>query len=138
MALLNPLKKGIVLYGDDSHQPASVADLIEYGKVYVEQGRLNDSLDFYGQAGFDEGIEEVSRRALDEGDYFLFHRACVLTGREPDTRELTALAENALKAKRLVFARQAFEAAGDKKGIKRAEDELKRSGFIPRETPKES
>lgn len=137
MALLNPLKKGLVLYGDASHEPSSAADLIEYGKAYVEQGRPNDALDFYGQAGFNEGIEDISRRAVGEGDYFLFRRASVLIGREPDARELITLAENALKTGHLVFARQAFEAAGDKKGLKRAEDELKKSGFSPTEVSKE-
>jgi len=138
MALLNPLKKGIVLYGDASHEPASDNELIERAKAYMEQGRPNDALDFYAQAGCDEGIEEISRRALDEGDYFLFYRASVVIGREPDAGELTSLAENALKAGRLVFARQAFEAAGDKKGLRRVEDELRKGGFIPTEAPKES
>jgi hypothetical protein len=138
MALLNPLKKGLVLYGDASHESASNADLIEYGKAYEEQGRPNDALDFYGQAGFGEGMEDIYHRALDEGDYFLFHRASVLIGREPDARELATLAENALKAGRPIFARQAYEAAGDKKGIKRAEDELKKSGFVSTETSNES
>ncbi|MBN1883863.1 MAG: hypothetical protein JW885_16995 [Deltaproteobacteria bacterium] len=134
MALLNPLKKGIILYGDASHDPANESDLIEHGRAYEEQGRLSDALDFYGQAGFHEGIEEISRRALVDGDFFLFHRASVLIGRDPDVRELADLAENALKAGRLTFARQAFEAAGDKKGIKRAEEELKKGGFIPTES----
>lgn len=138
MAFLNPLKKGLVLYGDASHEPASDSELIEHGRAYEQEGRLNDALDFYGQASFDEGIEEISRRALIDGDYFLFHRACVLTGREPDARELTDLAENALKAGRLSFARQAFEAAGDKKGLKRVEEELKKGGFIPTEADTES
>ena len=138
MALLNPLKKGLVLYGDASHEPASAADLIEYGKMYEQQGRPNDALDFYGQAGFDEGVEKILHSALDEGDYFLFHRASVLIGREPDTRELTTMGENALKAGRLVFARRAFEGAGDKKGIKRVEDELKKGGFIPTDVSKDS
>ena len=50
MALLNPLKKGIVLYGDASHEPASDNELIERAKAYMEQGRPNDALDFYPPA----------------------------------------------------------------------------------------
>jgi hypothetical protein len=138
MALLNPLKKGLVLYGDDSREPASEANLIEYGRAYEDEGRPSDALDFYGRAGYTERIETIVRRALDGGDYFLFQKACALIGREPEPGDLTTLGENALKSGRLVFARQAFEAAGDKKGLKRAENEMEKSGFIQNETPETS
>jgi len=138
MTLLNPLKKGLLLYGDASQEPRSAAALVEYGNAYQEAGRPNDALDFYSQAGYEEGIEEIARGAQQEGDYFLFHRAAVLTGKEPETGDLKALAENALKKGWLVFARQAFEAAGDKKGIKRVEGELDTAGFVPKEAPSES
>jgi len=138
MALLNPLKKGLVLYGDDSREPASEPALIEYGRVYEGEGRPSDALDFYGKAGYEEGMEAIIRRALDEGDFFLFRKGCTLIGREPETGDLTTLGENALKSGRLVFARQAFEAAGDKKGLKRTEQEMEKAGLIQKEAPEAS
>ena len=138
MALLNPLKKGLVLYGDDSREPASEPALIEYGRVYEGEGRPSDALDFYGKAGYEEGMEAIIRRALDEGDFFLFQKGCTLIGREPETGDLTTLGENALKSGRLVFARQAFEAAGDKKGLKRTEQEMEKAGLIQKEAPEAS
>ena len=121
MRLPDPIKKGLILYGDATHNPKASPELIEYGRLYLEEGRPNDALDFFSRAGFDEGIEEIVKQAVLDGDFFLYRRGMEFMGREMGKESLLRLAGNARKQGKFAFAREAYEIAGDDKAVKEVE-----------------
>ncbi len=115
MRLLDPLKKGLIIYGDPDHNPASPDRLTAYGELYEEEGRIHDTLEFYWRAGFTEGMERISASALAEGDFFLYRQAMGYLGREIAKEDLAALIKNAQQKGKLSFALMAAKESGDEK-----------------------
>ncbi|MBN1573069.1 MAG: hypothetical protein JW984_07735 [Deltaproteobacteria bacterium] len=115
MGSLNPLKKGLLLYGDARRGPAQPEELLKYAERYMEEGGLADALNFYDAAGSDDGIRKIISAAVSSGDFFLYRRGCALLGSGMDRGELTNLAQNAKASGKLVFARDAYREAGDDK-----------------------
>lgn len=113
MRLPDPLKKGLILYGDDSHAPAAPQRLMEYGTAYETDSRFGDALEFFWQAGFTEGMERICRRAADEGDFFIYRQAMGYLERAMTAAELSALSRNAEERGKLAFALAAARQAGD-------------------------
>ena len=66
-----PLARRDILYG----KSPPVAVLQEYGELYLREGRPNDAVEFFGQAGYTEGLRRICAVAIEEGDFFLFSRA---------------------------------------------------------------
>ncbi|MBN2225060.1 MAG: hypothetical protein JW765_10325 [Deltaproteobacteria bacterium] len=115
MRLPNPLKKGLILYGDQTHEPASPERLVEYGTAYESEGRDSNALECFWQAGFTEGIQRIALRAIEEGDFFLYRQAMVYMERAMVADELLALSRNAEERGKLSFALAAAREAGDGK-----------------------
>jgi hypothetical protein len=113
MRLPDPLKKGLILYGDQTHAPASPERLAEYGAAYESEGRATDALEFFWRAGLTEGIERIARGAVDEGDFFIYRQAMIYLGRDMAAGELSALGKNAEGRGKLAFAVAAAQQAGD-------------------------
>jgi len=124
MRLLDPLKKGLVVYGDDRHEPAAPDRLIAYGRSYEAEGKIHDALEFYWRAGDREGMERISQGALAEGDFFLFRQAMGYLGRKPERGELLSLMKNAEERGKLSFALLAAREAGDERAAARLERKM--------------
>lgn len=106
--LPDPLTRRTILYGGD----AAPEDLKRYAALYREAGRLTDSLEFYFQAQDAEGLADIQREAVRSGDAFLAARWEQLTGQAIPPERWAELAENALVAGWVLFARTAFKKAG--------------------------
>ncbi len=117
MRIPDPLKKGLILYGDRSHAPATPERLVEYAAAYESEGRNSDALEFFWQAGSTEGMERIARRAVEEGDFFLYRQAMTYLEREMTPSELSALSVSAEKLGKLSFALSAAREAGDGRRI---------------------
>jgi hypothetical protein len=118
MRLSDPLKKGLILYGDQTHAPASPERLAEYGAAYESEGRATDALEFFWRAGLAEGIERITRGAVDEGDFFIYRQAMTYLGRDMAAGELSTLSKNAEGRGKLAFALAAAQEAGDDRRAK--------------------
>jgi hypothetical protein len=135
MRLLDPIKKGLVLYGDSRHDPAPPARLSVYGTAYEEEGKLHDALEFFWRAGDHEGMKRIGERAIADGDFFLFRQAASYLGKKPEPDELVGLMKNAQERGKLFFALMAAREAGDERAA--AEIKRKMEGDADgRETPK--
>lgn len=115
MGILNPLKKGLLLYGDARRDPAPPEELLRYAERYMEEEGYADALNFYYVAGSDDGVRKVLSAAVSTGDFFLYRRGCEMMGWETDRDDLINLAENAKASGKLAFARDAYLQAGDDK-----------------------
>ncbi len=62
----DPLKRREVLYGES---PAE--SLVEHGKAYEEEGKIDEALQFYTYAKDAEGLRRVKRKAIETGNAFL-------------------------------------------------------------------
>lgn len=107
-ALPDALNRRNVLYGSAS----AAADLKRHGDLYWAADRLLDALEFYARAGDAAGVEQVKRRAIEDGDAFLADRIAQLGQPALDAAQWRALAERAATRGMLVFARRAYERAG--------------------------
>ncbi len=119
--LPDPLKRRDILYGQDT--PPEV--LKEYGDLYLQEGRANDAVEFFGQACYKEGLFHIRQMALEEGDLFLFSRATEFLRQEVSADDWRKLAEKALEKGKYLFALKAFEKVGDREGIEKARKKLK-------------
>ncbi len=113
MRLPDSLKKGLILYGDHTHTPAESGRLVEYGKAFESQAKTSDALEFFRQAGSTEGMERIARRAVEEGDFFLYRQAVMYMERAMAAEDLSALAKAAEERGKLSFALAAAREAGD-------------------------
>jgi hypothetical protein len=101
--------------------------LTELGDRLERAGRLNDALEFYVRAEQSGKVEAVRRRAVEEGNYFVYVRARELAGPgEDDARdEVLSLARNAMDRGKFSYAAQAFTAAGAEDEARTAREKLR-------------
>ncbi len=90
----------------------SVETLMRWGKAFEEEELFHDAVDFYEKAGAAEPLERIRDRALEEGDLFLFRRACRALKVEPETDQWVELAERARSLGKSVFMNEALRHAG--------------------------
>jgi hypothetical protein len=135
MRIPDSLKKGLVLYGDRSHAPASPERLAEYAAAYESEGRNSDALEFFWQAGLTEGMERIARRAVEEGDFFLYRQAMTYLERDMSAGELSSLSVSAEKLGKLTFALSAAREAGDGRRIAALEAMIARDDADEQEHP---
>ncbi|MBW2038920.1 MAG: hypothetical protein JRI46_04885 [Deltaproteobacteria bacterium] len=118
--LPDPLKRRDILYG----QNPPVEALKEYGELYLQEGRPNDAVEFFGQARYKEGLLRIREIALEEGDLFLFSRAMEFLQEEVSPDTWMKLGKKALEKSKYLFALKAFEKIGDREGIAEARERL--------------
>jgi len=118
--LLDPLKRRDILFGKKT--PPEI--LKEYGTLYLEEGRPNDAVEFFGQAKYKEGLLLIQQMSLEEGDFFLFSRAMELLQEECSPNNWSELGKNALGKGKYLFALKAFEKINDREGIAEARKNL--------------
>jgi hypothetical protein len=112
------------------------AELSRIGAMFVEAGWLNDAVDFFAKANDQTGLERVRQIAIEEGDVFLFRRVLKVSGATAEEAEWKAIGDRALQAEKLLFAREAFRMAGDRKSMDRIDslmppDEVSADGDDP-------
>ncbi|UCC66819.1 MAG: hypothetical protein JSW32_02430 [Deltaproteobacteria bacterium] len=118
--LPGPLKRRNILYGQNT--PADV--LKEYGHLYLQEGRPNDAVEFFGQACYKEGLLHIREIALEEGDLFLFNRTMEFLQEDISPENWRELGKKALEKGKCFFALKAFEKIGDREGIAEARERL--------------
>ncbi len=81
----------------------------DYGEKFLALGFLEDALEFFLRGNFQEGLDKIKAQSLENGDAYLMGRL----GPQPQEvwRETAA---QALKLRKLHFARRALEKAGDR------------------------
>jgi hypothetical protein len=47
---------------------------VDLGKLYLQEDRLSDAIDFFEKAKYPEGLDQLKERCLQERDYFLYQR----------------------------------------------------------------
>jgi hypothetical protein len=107
-SLLGCLEKREIL-----NQPAvSVESLSRWGQVFSELDLFHDAMDFYEKAGDEEPIRNLMTLAREEGNLFLFKRACKALKLDPDVDQWLNLGRNAKERGLLLYAAEAFRMAG--------------------------
>ncbi len=101
------------LYAKD----ATPAGLSAQAEQYLAAGWLSDAIDFFDRAKDVKGLEKVVARAIEEGDAFLMRRCLKCLGKEDKDGAWGPLAERALSLGKLMFAREGFRMAGDRKNL---------------------
>ena len=110
--LPSPLTRRDILYGKAT--PAAV--LQEYGELYLREGKPNDAVQFFEQAGYAEGLRRICTMAIAEGDFFLFSRAKEFLHEDASPEEWRKLGSNAMEKGKFRFALTCFEKIGDREG----------------------
>jgi tetratricopeptide (TPR) repeat protein len=118
--LPDPLKRRDILYGRNT--PPEV--LREYGDLYLNEGRPNDAVEFFGQACYKEGLQRIRQVASEEGDLFLFSRAAEFLQEEVSPQDWSMLGKKALEKGKYLFALKCFEKTGDRAGIEETRKKL--------------
>jgi len=122
--LPDPLKRREILYGRDTPREA----LIQYGDLYRNEGRLNDAVEFYGMAGYREGLMELKEVAVQRGDFFLLQQVAGFLDDEIPPEVWRDLGRRALQEGKLSFAQKAFAQAGDLEALREVQETIKGEG----------
>lgn len=107
-ALLTCLEKRDLL----NRSAVSVVQLLKWGRLYEEEGLVNDAIDFYEKANCSESLEKLVPLALREGDAFIYARVLKALGRQATADEWICLGKRAAELGKDVFAREAFKRGG--------------------------
>ncbi|RLA79070.1 MAG: hypothetical protein DRG33_04605 [Deltaproteobacteria bacterium] len=118
--LPDPIKRREILYGKDT--PPEV--LVEYGHLYLEEGRWNDAVEFFGRAKYREGLMQLKEIALREGDFFLLYQIGEFLGEEFPPEVWKELGHRAMEVGKYHFARKAFGQAADAEGLRMAQERI--------------
>ena len=105
--------KQSLLYNPD----AKPDELRRWGHKFLEQGWIRDAILFFHKADDQEGLSQIRRQVIEQGDVFLFRQ--VLQGQEENAEEAEwrQLGDRALALGKLQFAREAYRMVGDRKAI---------------------
>ena len=118
--LPDPLKRRDILYGKNT----SAEILREYGDLYLQEGKPNDAVEFFGQACYKEGLQRIRHMAIEEGDLFLFSRTTEFLQEEVSPEEGRKVGKKALEKGKYLFALKCFEKIGDREGIEETRKKL--------------
>jgi hypothetical protein len=118
--LLDPLKRRDMLYGKNT----SAGVLREYGDLYLNEGKPNDAVEFFGQACYKEGLQRIRQMAIEEGDLFIFSRATEFLQEEGSPDDWRKVGKRALEHGKYLFALKCFEKIGDRAGVEKTRKKL--------------
>ena len=119
--LPDPLHKRDLLYS----RKGKAVNHVHYGDLFLEEGMLNDALDFYAAAGNPEKIRIVLDRALQAGDAFLLRRVEKVLPGEVTAETWERLGDAAAAGEKYHSALQAYERAKSEEKAKSAREHLK-------------
>lgn len=90
----------------------SVDQLLKWGRLYEEEGLINDAIDFYEKANSTESLENLLSLSLSEGDTFNYTRILKALGRQAPADEWISIGKRAAELGKDAFAREAFKRGG--------------------------
>jgi tetratricopeptide (TPR) repeat protein len=98
---------------------------IFYGEMFLLDGRLPEAAELFAKASHREGLDQLAKLAIEQGDSFLY--SVVTRGSEDgDSPEAwMALGKKAMEFEKYSHAVRAFRLAGDEEALKAAEEALK-------------
>ncbi|MGA2401870.1 MAG: hypothetical protein ABSG91_09195 [Syntrophobacteraceae bacterium] len=98
---------------DMLNRSAVSADLLlRWGKLYEEEGQINDAIDFYERSNSTESLGKLLASARLEGDAFVYARIMKALGRQAPADEWISLGKRAAELGKDAFAREAFKRGG--------------------------
>jgi hypothetical protein len=109
-------------------------ELIKMGRIVSENGGYNDAISFFSKAGYQEGLEDIKQKIVDQGDVFLFKRILKEQDKEADPDEWKKIADNANLLDKLLFAREAYRMAGDFKSMDKVSQRIDEDNSPAEET----
>ena len=112
--------KQTMLHGQDSKP----ADLIRLGRRFLEEGWLNDAVDFFKKAEDQQGLADVRALAIEQGDVFLLRQLLRAGAPAAAEDEWKQIGERAFALGKLQFAREAYRMAGDRKSMEKVDQLL--------------
>jgi hypothetical protein len=118
--LPDPLHKRDLLYS----RKGKAVNHVHYGDLFLEEGMVNDALDFYAASGNPQKIRIVLDRALQAGDAFLLRRVEKVLPREVTAETWERLGDNAAAQEKYHYALQAYERAKSEEKTKAAREHL--------------
>ncbi len=118
--LPDPLKRRDILYGKNTPSEA----LKGYGDLYLQEGRLNDAVEFFGRARYRKGLLHIRQIAVEEGDFFLFSRAMEFLQEEVAPETWRELGRKAMEKGKYLFALKCFEKVSDRERIAEVRERL--------------
>ncbi len=86
--------------------------LAEWGRLYEEEGQINDAIDFYAKAGATDALEKLLSPVHQDGDVFAYGRIVKAIGREVPAEDWVSLGKRAAELGKDAFAREAFKRGG--------------------------
>jgi len=107
-SLLTCLEKRDML----NRSAVSVDQLLKWGRLYEEQGQINDAIDFYEKANSSKSLEDLLSLSFREGDAFNYARIMKVLGRQAPAEEWISLGKRAAELGKDAFAREAFKRGG--------------------------
>jgi len=109
------------------HDPnVSPESLIAQGELYLEAERVMDAAEFFRKADHREGLEQLRKIALDQGDSFLFKMVVGGVPGKGTREEWQLLGSRALELGKYAHAVRGYTAAENEEGRKRAEEGLEK------------
>ncbi len=118
--LLSCLKKRDLLNSDNTES----SKLLDLGKLYLQEDRLSDAIDFFEKAKYWEGLDQLKERCLEEGDCFLYERLVKIMELTPEPGDWIKLGDAALSNGKLYLARSAYQQGNHKEKIAQVEQLL--------------
>lgn len=97
---LTVAEKHKILYGNSTEPEV----LVELGNRYLSDGDPATALEFFDYAGYSEGIKQIRKIAIDEGDLFLYKLTLKVEGINTQREDLIAIKENAVKLGKSSYA----------------------------------
>ena len=97
-----------ILYIDNT-EPET---LVNYGDLFLAEGKVSDALEFYKKANYYDGLEKIKAIALETADVMLYAQAMKALNKEPSALEWEQIGEKAIALKKYFFAKHALEKAG--------------------------
>lgn len=101
--LPKPLKKRDVLYGVGTPRE----QLVRLGKLALQRGLVFDAADFFCEAKDEEGLVEIRRLAVEQGDAFLLRKIQETDVRLVSSSDWRALAAKANQLGKLTYSERA-------------------------------
>ena len=84
-------------------------DLLAYGDIYLESGRISDATDFYQKANHLPGLEKIRKMAEAIGDTMAFLYVLKALKRNPTEDDWNRVGQQALELKKYTFALHSFQ-----------------------------
>jgi hypothetical protein len=111
--IVSCLKKRDLLHGPNTPPE----ELSQYGREYLQAHRLVDALDFFEKARDQEGIRQVKKVSLEEGDFFLLQQSSKLLKEAVPDEVWKGLGERNLSRGKFQEALSAFKVVKDEAKI---------------------